>query len=429
MNSVNLTNGTSAMAPATEKLPMWKDDLYCSFSRKNDEHASAFFKAMQKDLESYGRWIPAVPTRGISLSGINPVETLAEAERLRNNTCIINRKDNAVSDALLYDTATGTGLLAMFDCQAYGIRPTAMGGLHNAAGLNGPAFGKMDKSIEATVLQHGLDVATGHSQVLLRGDKISGIHSSKYVIMPISEMIDGIEKALTANFGEIVFDCGSISHSKTTARWYLKEAQPKLMQQYQDALTVSGVCINTDWMPIVDFVSSDTADSAARLIPGFLNQDSGDVFRFSEGIAVEHKRQSDRSGKEGVELFLHRVNELYALWEEGANKIKEMASFILRHPENALIELSIKVGISKKYAAKCLETLESIMINAPVITMHEVYLCLSMAPRFAKTEADPLHLPSPTLLAKLQEAVARVLTIPTKEWATFDVAGHSSWKN
>lgn len=398
---------------------MWKDAFSASYEAY-DELLQA-----QKEMEQDGRWIPSVTTKTMALSPVTQMEMAIVKNKLDNDPLVLNHNSRELSEEVLADTSFGSGLLLNLGGNVVSIRDTAMNGLHNAAKLSGSAFGRMEKTIEAEVLQHGLDVAQGSSTILLRCGKVSGIHSSKYVVMPISELLTATETMLKKQFGGIRFTAGNITHAITTARWALVDAQPKLMQKYQDALSISGIAINPDWMPVVDFSTSDTASSAAVAVPGFLDTKNGDTFRFSKGIEVRHERTHDKSGKEGVELYEYKVSALYSMWEESAQKIKEMASFPFRHPENALVEIANKIGMPKKYASQCLNTLEAIAINAPVITMHEIYLCLAMAPRYAKNSTTP---PSPATLVGLEEMVARILTIPTKEWPTFDMAGHSGWK-
>ena len=119
--------------------------------------------------------------------------------------------------------------------------------------------------------------------------------------------------------------------------------------------------------------------------------------------------------------ILMRIEE----FNETAQKVAEMASCELYHPENACVgffNTIDKAGvIRKRYADAARTEIANFAIMDPVMNAHDVYLfmvenVIGEAKRSGESQAT---------LLKMQDVLARVLNI---NWKEYDVGGTVAWK-
>ena len=396
------------------KIRDMKMDEYAVFTKDKDELMDEVCR-----MEANSHWDSGVAGSGIAAFGVEPVDVpLIQAEaKINGGKYGLVANADALDEATILDTANGCGLLVSYNYNLYAARDTAVSGLHETAKLYGSAFGRMDAHTHATVLQYGLNVAKTTNLVLQRCGKVSAVHSSSYEIMPISRLLQIMEKELPARFGECKFLRGTNGHALTTAMWSLDEAQQDILDKYQKALDSAGFpsIMPVAWMPAVYFESSDTAMSAARAIPVFID-DSGCISRFTDGVQIKHVRSAG-----GCDKFAEKVREMWALFDESMEKIADMAKVVISHPANAFVGVCNKVQIPAKWAEKTRAFLEGYQINGQQLSAHDVYVIATRIPKNAKELGA-----STTIIKSLTEQVGRMLDI---EWRDYDVGGSVAWGN
>ena len=375
-----------------------------------------------QEMEKHSTWIPGIKTKGLRTL---PILSPLEAEETASKYAL----DPVLTHENVAEGTLGTRLI-LCENEEYGesrywnISGISRDSLYSAAKLGGSALGRMDQAALSMVLNEGLKVAQGESLLLVRHGKVMSIHSdAAYAVMPLSALLSTTVAALKKRFGTVEFSGGTTSNFLTSATFELPDAQSALIQKYQDALLSSPTRAQyaVNMMPAVVFSTSDTADSAARVQPVY-RLSSGVYYSLGNAVAVKHQKVGERYG---VELFEEKLDDLWALFNETAQKVAEMASCELYHPENACVgffNAIDKAGvIRKRYADAARSEIANFAIMDPVMNAHDVYLfmvenVIGEAKRSGESQAT---------LLKMQDVLARVLNI---NWKEYDVGGTVAWK-
>lgn len=374
------------------------------------------------EMEENSEWIPGITARDIHLEAIDDRPLFLDSQIQQYHLDDIG---------LVEDTAlSGTRLLIYTGARAYQngrtyelVRDTAVGGLHRVARLNGNSLGQMTREKYCETMNNGFETSKGTALGLIRYGKLSGLHSGSdggYMTMPISRLLDITADTVTRRFGGAVMAGGYNSHGFTRAMWELPNAQNRLIDMYQKALNESGnsTLYAVNFMPGVDFYSSDTAASAASLDPVFFKP-NGTPMRFIEGIKVKHLRRGDAKDKDGLILFAEGADNIFAKFEDTAKVIAKLAGIKIRNPENCCIRLCNRYHISPKYGQAALEEIERIAMGEMYITAHDLYLGMTEV----LSEAERCDA-SRKVLTKLEESLAKIVRT---DFSEDDVSGTVAW--
>lgn len=305
------------------------------------------------------------------------------------------------------------------------VRRSALGSLYQTAKLSGTALKIMAKESPwklAETLNYGFSVVSGKAIALERFGKLSACHSDGdggYAIMPISELFDISKKALEDKFGYIELIRGYNSHERTEALWYLVDAQTDLVDKYQKALEQIKSKYSNLRMPGIRFMSSDTSNTAAVLEPVFIT-DTGAAIKFSEGVRVKHRR-APSGEKQPMDVFEEEAGTLYAKFEETFEKLAELATIQVYHPQNFVVSVCKKLRIPKKYGEAARSEAEDLAIGAAFVNGHDMYICMNKIIEAAMESGA-----SGRVLAELDEKVSK---IPSMDFSEHDVGGLVAWSD
>lgn len=374
-------------------------------------------------MEENSRWLPGIPSKQIQVVPLIPIEAPVVVKRIEDDPLMTRKVTLEAAQEAASDE--GSHFIIQYGPSAWVLRNTGISSLHNTAKLFGSAFSRMSPECAAEVLNHGLRVAQDRSLTLMleRYGRIAALHSDNgggYRVMPISELLTATIRKLHERFGAVVFEGGENTHSGTLCTWSLPDKRDELLTIYEDTLDAYGIqsIHSLNMMPVVQFFSSDTGNSAATAIPMF-RRSNGSVVRFTDGIAVKHTRRD--GAPEGVPAFEQALDGLYAKFTDMTEALTKLATVRVNHPVNVLIGLSNKLGLPKKYADAAREDLERMTVGHTFVPMHDVYLSMSDIPYYAKEGGA-----SPTTIANLEEQVAKVLHMD-KEWSKYDIGGTVEW--
>ena len=196
----------------------------------------------------------------------------------------------------------------------------------------------------------------------------------------------------------------------------LREAKAKLVSNNKQVVSAPDNNKDINFMPAVQFCTSDTGASAATIVPRFKTE-SGVYFSVNDGIRVEHKR-AHTGKKDGLELYEEETARIYAKFAETEETIKAMAACMLQNPENAIVAICKKVGIPAKWGSRAQAELGKYTHGRPC-SAHDVYLCIVEVLAYAREENVPMQ-----RYQKLDDAVAKVLTL---RWDDYDIGGLVAW--
>ncbi len=241
------------------------------------------------------------------------------------------------------DASAGTHLMVQYQGQTWCLRDTGRMTLYTSAGQIGPANGNMVKaeaySDLAKSMNLGLKYAKGNALLLIRYGKLSALHSGAsdgYCVMPISELLAATKNALNKRFGVPQFKEGSNSHSYTSAIWELPDVQSELVNKYQQALHGR--------QP----ESQRQLDAHGSLFyKRYCDQqrcpDAEAEAEFRRVCLLYRQGHPGRAHDEnlravyGLEKFQQEAENLYALFEDGAELMKKLGEVEIANPVNCLV--------------------------------------------------------------------------------------------
>lgn len=383
-------------------------------TRKMKDNYSALFNTEAKlaadvvAMEENSRWIPAILSKEMVIKEL-PDPMFADGLPFDPD--------------LMEDTKTmGTGLyLELPNGQQFLIRNTAPASLYTRASIEGAALGRLPVGDLATVLNLCLSVSKGSSLLLERYGKISAFHSDAsdgYRIMPISTMLQIVRRELKDRFGTLQFLGGLNSHEYTSASWALPDVADELIFKYEQQLHMRTKVSIDDMMPVVRFVSSDTAGSSATAIPMF-QLGKHTMLRLTDGIVVKHTRGSKM---DGVELFEDQVKSLlFAKFEESIEAAARLSEITIANPCNVVVGICGKCRIPKKYGEAARAQVESFMVTEPCLSAHDIYLSFCEAVGLAKENGA-----SDRSVSNMEESICTLLR-PSFDWSAYDVGGIVPW--
>jgi hypothetical protein len=371
------------------------------------------------EMEKNSVWMPGIPRTALTVLPLDAPMFIQEAVDKYNI-------DPDLARDTVDDASAGTHLMVQYQGQTWCLRDTGRMTLYTSAGQIGPANGNMVKaeaySDLAKSMNLGLKYAKGNALLLIRYGKLSALHSGAsdgYCVMPISELLAATKNALNKRFGVPQFKEGFNSHSYTSAIWELPDVQSELVNKYQQALSTA-VSRNhsANWMPMVRFSTSDTATSSAVLMPKLKPSSGGYAFCIGKGIRVEHMMKTS-GAVYGLEKFQQEAENLYALFEDGAELMKKLGEVEIANPVNCLVGICIALKIPRKYADPAREEVDTFTISTPRMSALDIYLSLAQIPQYAKDNGA-----SETKILELEETVAKILNM---DFTDYDVGGVVSW--
>ena len=368
-------------------------------------------------MEEASEWIGGIPVRELVLTPVDgPLAAAVEAGKY------------GLAYDLVRDTGEASGLILHQEWNGamlrhWCVRGTARSTLYGSAKLEGSALGAMSPGRLAQTINNGLAVQKGEALLLIRAGKVSAIHSgaaSGYCIMPISRLVSGARRVLAEELGGMEFLSGRNQHDCSACVWTFPEAQDGIVHAYQNALRNSLPSqFSSNILPAVRFYAGDTARSSAKLLPVFLTHDGREI-RLAGGVRVRHERSAQEK-KDGVALFEEEAGRIFAVFQEGIADLERLANLEILHPENCVVSLCRKFGISQKWGETAREETAILCRQSHCISAHDIYLSLGRIPSDAKKRGA-----SAATVYFLREAVAKTAKA---DWFEHDVGGTVSWRS
>ena len=109
--------------------------------------------------------------------------------------------------------------------ELFPVRATAWKGLLDRAKINGTALPKLPRNELVGVLNACLHLFQSEALLLIRDEKVSAVHSGDevdYSILPIDELLEGLQENLDKRFPGNEFECGYSDHATNmpSAVWF-----------------------------------------------------------------------------------------------------------------------------------------------------------------------------------------------------------------
>lgn len=310
-----------------------------------------------KEMQRNSTWEP-VKTHLMSIRSASPIE----------GNSIMEEEGCISSQQQLHECLTnGTQWLLKPNRtknECYALLGSAIKTLTARAHLSGASLWKADPRMLETFLNHCFTKWAENGQMLLRYNCVSAIHSSQYISLDQLELVNSLRDVMRERFGDdAIFKSGSISNSMTIAVYTFKaNAQKELFDMYKK------LKINSNFNPAIRFSTSDTADSAARVIPCFNIGKTGVVLPIGDGIEVVHK------GKNVLYTFKEKAKALVPLFQKSSIRMQKLSETEIVHPIDCFKNICKKRNIAMSYYAPVLESFEKAYNPECKVTAFDLYL-------------------------------------------------------
>lgn len=314
---------------------------------------------------------------------------------------------------IIEDTMENTRLLLKAKDAVYPVRTCAVKSLLDRAKISGTALGKVEKPVLARILNHCLRVANGDALLRIADGKVSAVHGgdrTDYAVLDMPELFKRTVEYLYANFPGCTFAGGFYEHAMVTAVWELT-GDESLVKSYQDALDSHGIPYE-EMKPALRLTSSDTGVSGANLYPTLFTGKRGGTISLGSPLKLEHKSGAT------LKDFDSKLALIYSQYKLALGHLEKLLDIEVNNPENCMLGVCKKIGISKKQAYEATELFLAQHGTNPC-TAHDIYYGISEVIFMMQCDGA-----EGTKIAQAEETVARALSV---RWHDFDMPGQFKW--
>lgn len=333
---------------------------------------------------------------------------------------------NSISLETLQDTVANAGLMLEYGGKTACLRSCAMSSLLETAGISGGGISRVGKEALAIGLTAFLSGSRSSSRVMTRLGKVAAIVSSGYEYMPITSLLQIMQK-LENTCGKAEFVDGAISHDRTIATFRYPGVSDHFTDVYNRVATAHGYPATKRITPYVQFISSDTSNDAATLIT-YLGL--GNVMVPLDSVRVPHipprETRADGTRKKAIEKFSEEVDALFGRLDTDIEAhIDEMLSVNIQHAGNCFVGLAKYARIPQKWGGVIEEEIRSDFPNGSECTFFEIYRALCQCTSVA---IDSGLNSNSSRITDMEEGICKVFN-NRQSWTKFDLPGTVVWSN
>lgn len=314
-----------------------------------------------------------------------------------------------ISEDAVKDTADNLGLAITLEGETFPVRMTAYKSLLDRAKIGGTALPKLKRPVLADVVNDCLQLFTSEALVLIRDEKVAAVHSgdaTDYSVLPINELLETLQKKLDDRFPGNQFEIGYSDHAITSASWKMPDQKEALIGTYAKLLTAQGKSKMANKLtPGIRFTTSDTGVSSAKVSALLLG--SQHPIHIGGCVEVDHRHQKT------VAEFDKALDQLFAQYEDGIQRLQDLMQIRLDYPINAMTRVCKKLSMPKKAAIAAISMFE-MTCGSGTATAHDVFLAMQEIPYNMKCEGTPEG-----KMISLEENMARALRL---NWKEYDLA-------
>lgn len=290
-----------------------------------------------KELQARDAW-KRLETRDVKVTPLDDIPILLDC--VRDELSLTGYDDDVIRECMENEGCVLT--LPLSEGGNIPIRYTAIRGIRDRAGINGPVFAKLSRYENADILNTALKHWGNQCLVLLRDQKITAVHSgdeNDYAVLPQGDLFEAFRDGLREMFGETntFFKGGFVSHELSGCDIEIEGGASS--KAFQKALSEIGE--SSDVELITQLRVSDIATNGANIYPMIKSGD--EYLQAGNALKLTHKNRHTISD------FKQNVAQIMSLYRDGADKMNELASTAIRHPVGCLRAVAKKLGIPRKY--------------------------------------------------------------------------------
>lgn len=363
---------------------------------QNEDGAHKLFK----DVDDATIWQRCYVKELIAV-GIEDTPILMERARTALNAGP-DVSDESIQESMEY---INLGLQVPFDNGYHGhpLGDTAFASLIKRAGYaSSPVLTNLcDKNAQkvmapeakALVINQGMACFSNKVLVMIRDEKVRAVLSgdeADYSPIPFSELIATFKSGLKSQFKDVFFVEAAADHAFSSALYIIKDDD--LNASIREAFT--NACIDTSSMTVAAcLISSDVGVRGANIYP-YLKSATRSMM-IGSPIKLTHMHGHN------INDFSVNVGKVVSMFRDTSEKLKQMQTEGVKHPEGCLLRLAKQIGLSKKISCEVAPNFAGVYGNST--TQLDVYWELQDIYEQMKTETL-----SEARKIQLQENIARV---------------------
>ena len=193
---------------------------------------------------------------------------------------------------------------------------------------------QMNTSKKAAIINEMMALRNDSCKLYECDGMVRYVAGSDYVYLPISELLDAFEAGLRKDFPNAEYTGGTISHQIVQFNFILNDELFK--RRVENILSQAG--ITEAYEPAVIFMTSNTGDCGANIIPVLHHKTKGNII-IEEPLKLEHR------GKASIEEFSKNVEKIAAIMKATPEKIEALADVLINHPAKAYRNVAVKAGL------------------------------------------------------------------------------------
>lgn len=314
----------------------------------------------------------------------------------------------------------GTGLLLKIGNRQVPIGHSAISGMNDCAGLKPNGFSRNWKaSSQAAAERYNQQFSYGSSGVTVieRCEKVRAMCSSRFAYGKYSDILDIFEGFWQTKFPKATVENMYLSHS--TLRWQLN-----LRPYKNEIFRAFPELLKTGYSMTLMFATSNTADSAFRIMPGLMCGNGGvtaPLCRQEDGVRICHTARGNFG--ERVEALMGSVLQSFektrGILMDAVQQMDAMKQLVIKNPYNAILRVMDECGILKKQGMEAAANFESGNGNKPA-SAFDCFVVVMNAYSFICRD-NPQN-QDVQFNASLNVGKAAMLN-----WAQYDIAGQYAW--
>lgn len=382
----NVTAPAATTAPATRTSAN-----YASFINDNFEagfNVWADFVQCVDDMEKTEQVFTHdedMQTAGI---GFDPVQNNLNIVAVEDNpigAAAIAKSMNANVDAVASTMVSqkGTGLaMEMDNGRIVPIGWSAMSGMEKRAGYDKDGLTrhwKKSPEVAAQELNGQFRNGSGGVTVLERCHKIRGMMSSRFAYAKFSNILNAFHAFWKKQYPNGTVQNMYISHTEIYWELNLEPYKQQIFTGFPDLLTGNS-------FPILQFASSNTANSAFRITPAMGMTGSKNVVPLcarENALAVRHSAEGNFATRCDTVMndIINKFAESIPMLDSTSRDLQAMHGITVKNAYNAILRVMASVGIPKKQGMEAAENFKNVYGMSPA-SAFDCFMCVVNAYSF-----------------------------------------------
>ena len=223
------------------------------------------------------------------------------------------------------------------------VRYTAIRGIRDRAGINGPVFNRLNRYENADILNTALRYWGSQCLVLVRDQKVTAVHSGDagdYSVLPQGDLFRAFREGLSEMFGEenLEFSGGFVGHELSGCD--VRILHTTASRAFARAFALIGESLD-GMEPCIRLRVSDIATNGANLYPILKSPDR--EIQVGSALKLTHKYGH------GISDFSLNLSRVMSLYRDGADRMNALSAIPIRDPEGCIRNAARKLGLPKRY--------------------------------------------------------------------------------